>query len=58
MDKLYDPECERLAEHFLHDDGFGRNEHAVRVQSLAVEIQAAVEAWCDANAEADAGDDG
>jgi hypothetical protein len=50
----YDPECEKLAEHFLRDDRLAHTEgHAARIHALAADIQQAVEAWCDANAEQD-----
>jgi hypothetical protein len=55
--RAYDPACKLLAEHFLADDeNIGSTYHAARVDSLAMEIQLAIEAWCDAHSDADAGD--
>jgi hypothetical protein len=57
----YDPECEQLAAHFLQDDVGAQRPldsreyvaYEERVRSLAADIQQAVEAWCNAQAEVD-----
>jgi hypothetical protein len=55
--RAYDPACKLLAEHFLaDDDDVGSPRHAARIDSLAMEIQLAIEVWCDAHAETDADD--
>jgi hypothetical protein len=46
-DEMWDPASEELAEHFLADEQTSEAEHESRVESLAIEIQRAVEAWFD-----------
>lgn len=46
MTDLYDPACELLAQHFLQDETPETQEaYERRLQSLAAEIQQAVDAW-------------
>jgi hypothetical protein len=46
-DEMWDPQSEALAEHFHADERTSEAEHERRVESLAIAIQRAVEAWYD-----------